>query len=212
MRSGGEPLSCAVNLINNHISVLYDIIYHQIIDGSACSRKRGSIRSVSSGTVAGENGPRVFQHRHETERFLADLKERLETFGLALHPDKTRLIEFGRFAARDRQLRGEGKPETAMTDLNALEALYCAALETPPGRTAPVPWGLEHGDAGTGHDDGHHNGKHGHDVRVAPGDAARGARGSSHHPPHTGTIAANRFGCAAARLQTPSAPIETPVR
>jgi RNA-directed DNA polymerase len=53
-----------------------------------------------------------FQHRHEAEQFLADLKERLEKFGLALHPDKTRLIEFGRFAARDRQLRGEGKPET----------------------------------------------------------------------------------------------------
>jgi len=53
-----------------------------------------------------------FQHRHEAERFLADLKERLEKFGLALHPDKTRLIEFGRFAVRDRRQRGEGKPET----------------------------------------------------------------------------------------------------
>lgn len=53
-----------------------------------------------------------FQHRHEAVRFLADLKERLGKFGLALHPGKTRLIEFGRFAARDRQQRGEGKPET----------------------------------------------------------------------------------------------------
>jgi group II intron reverse transcriptase/maturase len=53
-----------------------------------------------------------FQHRDEAERFLADLRVRLEKFGLSLHPDKTRLIEFGRFAARDRQRRGEGKPET----------------------------------------------------------------------------------------------------
>jgi hypothetical protein len=36
----------------------------------------------------------------------------METFGLELHPDKTRLIEFGRFAARTRQQRGQGKPET----------------------------------------------------------------------------------------------------
>jgi RNA-directed DNA polymerase len=53
-----------------------------------------------------------FQHRHEAEHFLRDLKERLEKFGLGLHPEKTRLIEFGRFAAERRRLRGDGKPET----------------------------------------------------------------------------------------------------
>jgi group II intron reverse transcriptase/maturase len=53
-----------------------------------------------------------FQHRAEAERFLEEFKERLAKFGLELHPDKTRLIEFGRYAARDRQQRGEGKPET----------------------------------------------------------------------------------------------------
>jgi len=53
-----------------------------------------------------------FQHRHEAERFLRELRERFGKFGLCLHPDKTRLIEFGRFAARDRQRRGQGKPET----------------------------------------------------------------------------------------------------
>ena len=53
-----------------------------------------------------------FQHRHEAERFLKDLRERLTQFGLALHPDKTRLIEFGRFAAQNRTRRGDGKPET----------------------------------------------------------------------------------------------------
>src|SRR6266403_773216 len=53
-----------------------------------------------------------FQHRTEAEQFLKQFRERLAKFGLELHPDKTRLIEFGRFAARDRQERGEGKPET----------------------------------------------------------------------------------------------------
>src|SRR5579872_5367542 len=53
-----------------------------------------------------------FEHRAEAERFLKEFQERLAKFGLEIHPDKTRLIEFGRFAASDRQKRGEGKPET----------------------------------------------------------------------------------------------------
>src|SRR3989475_6493202 len=53
-----------------------------------------------------------FQHRTDAERFLKEFRERLAKFGLELNPDKTRLIEFGRFAARDRKQRGEGKPET----------------------------------------------------------------------------------------------------
>lgn len=53
-----------------------------------------------------------FEHQHEAERFLSELKTRVEQFGLSLHPEKTRLIEFGRFADRDRRGRGEGGPET----------------------------------------------------------------------------------------------------
>jgi RNA-directed DNA polymerase len=53
-----------------------------------------------------------FEHRGDAEKFLAGLRERFAKFGLELHPDKTRLIEFGRFAVRDRAARGEGKPET----------------------------------------------------------------------------------------------------
>lgn len=53
-----------------------------------------------------------FQHRHEAESFLHDLRERFAKFGLELHPDKTRLIEFGRFAASNRERRGDGRPET----------------------------------------------------------------------------------------------------
>jgi hypothetical protein len=53
-----------------------------------------------------------FQNRADAVRFLQEWKERLSRFGLELHPDKTRLIEFGRFAAARRKERGEGKPET----------------------------------------------------------------------------------------------------
>ena len=53
-----------------------------------------------------------FQHRAEADRFLEDFRERLGKFGLELHPDKTRRIEFGRYAEQRRKRRGEGKPET----------------------------------------------------------------------------------------------------
>jgi RNA-directed DNA polymerase len=53
-----------------------------------------------------------FEHRDDAERFLRDLRERLAKFALELHPDKTRLIEFGRFAAETRARRGLRKPET----------------------------------------------------------------------------------------------------
>jgi group II intron reverse transcriptase/maturase len=53
-----------------------------------------------------------FQHQAEADRFLEEFRERLRKFGLELHPDKTRRIEFGRFAEINRNKRGEGKPET----------------------------------------------------------------------------------------------------
>ena len=53
-----------------------------------------------------------FEHRTDAVRFLADLEKRMAEHALALHPDKTRLIEFGRFAAANRKARGLGKPET----------------------------------------------------------------------------------------------------
>ena len=53
-----------------------------------------------------------FQHEQEAERFRDELRERLAAYGLELHPDKTRLIEFGAKAASDRKRGGRGKPET----------------------------------------------------------------------------------------------------
>src|ERR1700730_11523623 len=53
-----------------------------------------------------------FQHESDAKRFLDALRERLAEFALSLHPEKTRLIEFGRYAAQNRKRRGLGKPET----------------------------------------------------------------------------------------------------
>jgi hypothetical protein len=53
-----------------------------------------------------------FQHRSDAEQFWKELSERLRKFRLELHPEKTRLLEFGPFAAENRVRRGQGKPET----------------------------------------------------------------------------------------------------
>ena len=53
-----------------------------------------------------------FEHERDARRFLAMMRERLGAFALSLHPEKTRLIEFGRFADENRKRRGLGKPET----------------------------------------------------------------------------------------------------
>src|SRR3954452_1786583 len=67
---------------------------------------------------AGVRSPRAthlvvgFQHETDARRFLDMMRDRLEEFALTLHPEKTRLIEFGRYAASNRKRRGLGKPET----------------------------------------------------------------------------------------------------
>jgi len=53
-----------------------------------------------------------FEHEWEARRFLVELRERMESFNLKLHPEKTRLLEFGRHATARRARRGQGKPET----------------------------------------------------------------------------------------------------
>jgi RNA-directed DNA polymerase len=53
-----------------------------------------------------------FQYQLDAQKFLRELRERFSRFGLELHSEKTRLIEFGRFAAQSRLARGQGKPET----------------------------------------------------------------------------------------------------
>lgn len=67
-----------------------------------------------------------FQRKGEAEHFLNLMRERLRAFGLTLHPEKTRLIEFGRFAASNRKRRGQGKPET----FNFLGFTHICSLST----------------------------------------------------------------------------------
>ena len=54
----------------------------------------------------------AFEHEWEARRFWDELRDRFAAFGLELHPEKTRLIEFGRLAAANRKRNGRGKPET----------------------------------------------------------------------------------------------------
>ena len=53
-----------------------------------------------------------FEHETDARRFLDEMRKRLQEFALSLHSEKTRLIEFGRFAMENRKRRGLGKPET----------------------------------------------------------------------------------------------------
>jgi RNA-directed DNA polymerase len=55
-----------------------------------------------------------FQSELDERRMLADLKARLAKFGLALHEEKTRLIEFGRFAVATREMRGVRRPSPSL--------------------------------------------------------------------------------------------------
>ena len=66
-----------------------------------------------------------FEKERTARAYLAELRERLAKFGLTLHPDKTRLIEFGRYAAERRRKRGQGRPETTFWDsLTVVESSY----------------------------------------------------------------------------------------
>lgn len=102
----GTPQGASISplLANVYLHYVFDTWAHQWRKSNA----RGDVILVryADDFIVG------FQHRVEAERFLADLRKQLAANLLELHPEKTRLIEFGRFAAQDRQRRGLGKPET----------------------------------------------------------------------------------------------------
>jgi group II intron reverse transcriptase/maturase len=102
----GTPQGSVISpiLANVFLHYVFDLWAHQWRGRHA----RGSVIMVryADDFVMG------FQSRVDAERFLRELHKRLEQFGLQLHPEKTRLIEFGRFAAESRERQGEGKPET----------------------------------------------------------------------------------------------------
>ena len=102
----GTPQGAVVSpvLANIYLHYAYDLWAHQWRNRHA----QGNVVVVryADDTVVG------FQHLDDAERFLSDLKERLRKFALDLHPGKTRLIEFGRFALPNRKAKRLGKPET----------------------------------------------------------------------------------------------------
>jgi group II intron reverse transcriptase/maturase len=102
----GTPQGAVISplLANVYLHYVYDLW----VERWRKTRARGDVIVVryADDTVVG------FQRRADAEQFLSDLRERVARFGLALHPQKTRVIEFGRFAASDRKRRGAGKPES----------------------------------------------------------------------------------------------------
>jgi RNA-directed DNA polymerase len=79
-----------------------------------------------------------FQHRDDADRFLADLRDRLAKFSLELATEKTRLIEFGRYAVRDRSTRGLGRPETlGRAEARCRRYRRSVSSTRPPNRTCP---------------------------------------------------------------------------
>jgi RNA-directed DNA polymerase len=104
--SEGTPQGASVStfLANVYLHYVFDLWAHQWRSRHA----HGDVIIVrfADDLVVG------FERRDDAERFQVELRDRLAEFSLELNAEKTRLIEFGRFAARDRRARGLGKPET----------------------------------------------------------------------------------------------------
>jgi RNA-directed DNA polymerase len=92
--------------------LLANVYLHYVFDLWADQWRQRNARGDVILTRFADDYVAGFERRDDAERFLADLRERLARFGLGLAKEKTRLIEFGRFAARDRASRGDPKPET----------------------------------------------------------------------------------------------------
>jgi group II intron reverse transcriptase/maturase len=104
--SGGTPQGAVISplLANIYLHYVFDLWVHQWRRHKA----QGDVIVVryADDTIVG------FQDSFEASSFLVALRGRLQQFGLSLHPEKTRLIEFGRYATERRKRRGQGKPET----------------------------------------------------------------------------------------------------
>ena len=102
----GAPQGSSISPLLANVYLHY--VYDQWIQEWRKKEAHGEVIVVrfADDTIVG------FQRQGDAEQFLTELKERFLSFGLELHPDKTRLLEFGRNAAESRKKRGEGKPET----------------------------------------------------------------------------------------------------
>lgn len=92
--------------------LLANVYLHYVLDRWARQWRRRNARGDMIIVRFADDFVVGFQHQGDARQFLHDLRERFAKFSLELHPDKTRLIEFGRFAASSRAKRGLGKPET----------------------------------------------------------------------------------------------------
>jgi len=92
--------------------LLGNIYLHHVFDLWARQWRRKSAGGDMIMVRYADDAVLGFEQRKDAEAFLEQLRERMRKFGLELHPEKTRLIEFGRFAEDNRKRRGEGKPET----------------------------------------------------------------------------------------------------
>lgn len=92
--------------------VLGNIYLHYVLDLWAHRWRKRTARGEVYIIRYADDSVLCFQHRSDGERFVRELKQRLAKFGLSLNEEKTRLIEFGRFAAANRHRRGQRKPET----------------------------------------------------------------------------------------------------
>ena len=92
--------------------LLGNIYLHYVFDLWIQKWRSSSVRGDVVAVRYADDAVVGFEHRRDAEQFLAEMRERFARFGLELHPDKTRLIEFGRYAANNRKARGQGKPET----------------------------------------------------------------------------------------------------
>ena len=94
------------------IPLLANIFLHYVLDLWVHQWRRRNARGRVSIVRYADDFVMGFEKRTDAEQMLDHLRQRLAKFGLALHEDKTRLIEFGRFAAIARQQRGARRPET----------------------------------------------------------------------------------------------------
>ena len=92
--------------------LLANIDAHYVFDLGAHQWRRRHARGEVVIVRFADDAVVAFEHHDDAERFWADLRNRLAEFNLELNAKKTRLIEFGRFAAERRAARGLGKPET----------------------------------------------------------------------------------------------------
>jgi RNA-directed DNA polymerase len=128
----GTPQGASVStlLANVYLHYVFDLWVHQW----RRRRARGEVIVVrfADDFVVG------FEHRDDAERFWAELRERFASFGLELHEGKTRLIEFGRFAAERRRARGLSKPESlGRAGARCRRCRRSVSPTRPPNRTCP---------------------------------------------------------------------------